>query len=94
MNEELHQSEEALRRAMAMPNETLPELFIQGAEIVTAVGTRAMLLLGNLTELRPGVVFEDEIEARAAVDTFNRACHRVQTALSEVVVFLDKRREE
>lgn len=90
-NDELQRSRKALLEALAMPNETLPELLIQGAELVSAIGQRALLFLGDLSEPEPGFVYEDEIEARAAMDTFKRSCHKTLTAFSEVDRFLDER---
>ena len=89
---ELRKSEKALRKALAMPNNTIAELLIQGAELVDAIGVKAILLTRELTEPEEGIVFEDELEARAGIATFKEACNNVLSALDEVRRFLEKQR--
>jgi len=89
---ELQEAEKAFQQALAMPHKTIVELLIQSAELVNAVGVKAVLLMANLEEPQKGVVFEDELEVRAAVNTFREACNEVFRSFDEVLRFLDKHR--
>lgn len=40
---ELQEAEKAFQEALAMPNKTIVELLIQGAELVNAIGLKAAL---------------------------------------------------
>ena len=86
-------SEEAFHRALAMPNKTIPEALIQGAELVNAIAARVLLLMAGLTEPKRGVMYEDELEARAAIDTFREACNDVLNRFDEGLEFFAKLRE-
>jgi hypothetical protein len=88
----LRKSEEAFRKALAMPNKTIVEVLIQGAELVNAIGVKAIFLMSNITKPEKGVMYEDELEARAAIETFREACNRVSKSFDEVLQFLDEQR--
>lgn len=45
---QLRECEKAFREALAMPNRTIVEVLIQGAELVNAIGAKAIFLLGEL----------------------------------------------
>jgi hypothetical protein len=89
---QLTECEEAFRKALAMPNKTIVETLIQGAELVNAIGAKAIFLMGELTEPKQGVMYEDELEARAAIKTFREACNKVLSAFDEALESLDKLR--
>lgn len=86
------ESEKAFREALAMPNRTIPEALIQGAELVNAIGAKVIFLMAGLTEPKKGVMYEDELEARAAIETFKEACNEILNKLDEVLRFLDEQR--
>jgi len=88
----LQESEKAFRKALAMPNKTVIEVLIQGAELVNAIGAKALFLMGEQTMLEKGVIYEDEPEARAAIGTFREACSNVLSAFDEVLRALDRQR--
>lgn len=87
------ESEKAFCQALGMPNRTIPEVLIQGAELVNAIGAKAIFLMKDLMEPEPGVMYEDELEARAAIMTFRKACNEVLSAFDQVIESLDKLRE-
>jgi hypothetical protein len=89
----LEKSEKAFRNALAMPNKTVVEVLIQGAELVNAIGAKALFLMGEQTMLEKGVVHEDEMEARSAIGTFREACSNVLVTFDEVLRALDKQRK-
>jgi len=89
---QLAECENAFREALAMPNKTIVEVLIQGAELVNAVGGKAIMLLGELTEPEKGVVYEDELEARAAIETFRKAYSEVLSLFDVALESLDKLR--
>lgn len=93
LDKKLKECDMSFQDALAMPDKTIVEVLIRGAELVTAVGAKTMFLMGELTEPRQGVMYEDELEARAAVMTFRRACTDVLSALDEGLEFFDKRRQ-
>lgn len=86
------ESEKAFREALAMPNKTIPEALVQGAELVNAIGAKVVFLMAGLTEPKKGVMYEDELEARAAIETFKKACNDVLNKLDEALRFLDEQR--
>jgi len=89
---QLTECEKAFRKALAMPNKTIVEVLIQGAELVNAVGAKAIFLLGELTMPEKGVVYEDEVEARAAIETFRQACYKVLSSFDVALESLGKLR--
>jgi hypothetical protein len=89
----LQESEKAFRKALAMPNKTVVEVLIQGAELLNAIGAKALFLMGEQTMLEKGVIYEDELEARAAIGTFREACSNVLGAFDEVLRALDSQRK-
>ena len=89
---QLKECNKAFQRALAMPNKTSVEVLIQGAELVNAIGAKAIFLMGELTEPEPSVMYEDEVEVRAAIMTFREACGRVFSAFDEVLESRDRLR--
>ena len=85
------ESERQFSEALAMPNRTISEALVQGAELVNAIAAKVFLLMAGLTEPRRGVVYEDELEARAAIATFREACNDVLNKLDEVLRLFDER---
>ena len=87
------ESEKAFYQALGMPNRTIPEVLIQGAELVNVIGAKVSFLMAGLTERKKGVMYEDELEARAAIMTFREACNKVLSAFDEMIESLDRLRE-
>ena len=89
----LQESEKAFRKALAMPNKTVIEVLIQGAELVNAIGAKALFLMGEQTMLEKGIICKDELEAKAAISTFIEACNNVLGAFDEVLRALDRQKK-
>jgi len=93
LDKKLKECDMLFQAALAMPDKTIVEVLVRGAEMVNAIGAKTMFLMGELTMPRQGVIYEDELEARAAIMTFRKACTDVLNALDEGLEVFDKRRQ-